>query len=397
MNAPKKTEEAAPVVADAPVDELAALRDDKLAEPIAELEKLLAQSRRAFLIGAGCSRCAGLPLMDGLTDEVLKDLPEKEVPHTVLATLQQDFDGAKGCNIEDYMSELVDLISIAERKSFRGAKSPTAMIGDTSFSVDDLRTALDAIKAGIAKSLSGDDLDISHHRSFVRAMHGTLLSGKALPSHAVDYFTLNYDTLLEDALALERVPFADGFIGGATGWWEVAQYGRDNALARVFKVHGSIDWCLLDNDPRPCRMRGSLRVDGDIERVMIWPAATKYREAQRDPYAQLVAHMRQTLRPAANSEVMLGICGYAFGDAHINLELDRALRESEKRLTVVCFTNDNEPQGQLKAWFEDSAIRDQVRIHANRGFYHGDNVVTTDADLLWWKFEVLTRLLGGER
>jgi len=397
MTTPDEETDAAPVAAAATVDELDALRDDKFEDPIAELEKLLAQSRRAFLLGAGCSRCAGLPLMEGLTDEVLKGVPEKETAHTVLAALQKDFAGATGCNIEDYMSELVDLISIAERKSFRGAASSAVSVGDATFSVDELRTALESIKVGIAKCLNGEGLDVSNHRRFIRSMHGTLLSGKALPAHPVDYFTLNYDTLLEDALALERVPLADGFIGGATGWWEDGLYARDNALAKVFKIHGSIDWCLMDDDPRPCRVRSSLSLGGDIERVMIWPAATKYREAQRDPYAQLLGHLRSALRPAANSEVMLGICGYAFGDAHINLELDRALRESEKRLTVVCFTDRDAPEGRLAEWFRDPAVREQVRIHANRGFYHADTVVTSDVDLLWWKFEVLARLLGGER
>lgn len=397
MTTPDKKADAAPVAATALADELDALRADKFEEPIAELEKLLAQSRRAFLIGAGCSRCAGLPLMEGLTAVVLKGLPEKETPHTVLSALQEDFAGAKGCNIEDYMSELVDLISIAERKSFRGATSSAVRVGGASFSVEELRTALESIKVGIATCLNGDGLDVSHHRRFIRSMHGTMLSGKALAAHPVDYFTLNYDTLLEDALALERVPLSDGFIGGATGWWEDGLYARGDALAKVFKIHGSIDWCLMDSDPRPCRLRNSLSIEGDIERVMIWPAATKYRETQRDPYAQLLGYLRRALRPAANSEVMLGICGYAFGDAHINLELDRALRESEKRLTVVCFTNEDAPKGQLAAWFHDPSIREQVRIHANRGFYHADTVVTSDVDLSWWKFEVLARLLGGER
>ena len=397
MTAENITVEEEPVAEVTSADELEPLRDVKFENPIAELEKLLAHSRRAFLVGAGCSKCAGLPLMESLTDEVLRTLPEGEMPHKILGALQKDFDGASGCNIEDYMSELVDLISIADRKVFRGANTPTVALADLSCSVPELSTALDAIKAGIEKCLSSGSIDISHHRRFIRTVHGTLLSGKSIPSHPVDYFTLNYDTLLEDALALERISLVDGFIGGATGWWEPGLYAQAEVLARVFKVHGSIDWCLVGDDPRPCRIRDSLQIDGDVERVMIWPAATKYREAQRDPYAQIIAFMRTVLQPAANSEVMLGICGYAFGDSHINIELDRALRESEKRLTVVVFTSTDEPQGKLKDWFEDHNVRDQVRIHANRGFFHGDDVITSKTDLPWWKFEIVSRLLGGER
>ena len=93
---------------------------------------------------------------------------------------------------------------------------------------------------------------------------------------------------------------------------------------------------------------------------------------------------------------MLVICGYSFGDTHINIEVDKALRESAD-LTIVAFTNDDEPTGQLKAWNEDQGIRDQVLIYSNRGFFHGEVSVRATTDLLWWKFENLTRLLGGER
>ena len=65
-----------------------------------------------------------------------------------------------------------------------------------------------------------------------------------------------------------------------------------------------------------CRVgfRHNLPLGGRRERVLIWPATTKYRETQRDPYAQILDFMRQSLRPPMRSEVVLTICGYAFGD-----------------------------------------------------------------------------------
>ena len=44
-----------------------------------------------------------------------------------------------------------------------------------------------------------------------------------------------------------------------------------------------------------------------------------------------------------------------------------------------------------------SSVGEQVLIFAKRGFFHGDQAVTTPTDLPWWKFENLTRLLGGQR
>jgi hypothetical protein len=91
------------------------------------------------------------------------------------------------------------------------------------------------------------------------------------------------------------------------------------------------------------------------------------------------------------------VCGYRFGDSHINIEIDRALRESNKALTVVVFTGMEKPEGKLKEWIDDGAVKEQMLVYAKRGFFHGSNATLADQDLPWWKFENLTRLLGGER
>lgn len=380
-----------------PVDELTALRKEPFAEQVVQLTKLLSQSKRAFVIGAGCSKCAGLPLMEELTQKVLDALPNDGTTHAVLAGLQKHFDGSNGCTIEDYMSELVDHIAIAERRKLRSATAANASINATDYSPDNLVKALIEIKHTIATVIGQSKTKISVHRQFVRAIHQVLQSGKAGQPKRVDYYMLNYDTLFEDALSLERIPVADGFKGGATGWWDAEAYKDGSAQARILKVHGSIDWCLCDSDVLPRRVRQGLDVGGTREPVLIWPASTKYREAQRDPFAQIIEAMRRGLRPTSETQVVLTICGYSFGDAHVNVELDRALRESDGRLTIIAFTNEDKPKGQLKIWRDDQDVRDQVRIHANRGFFHGTVEERSDVDLPWWRFEILTRLLGGER
>lgn len=378
-------------------DELAVFRQEPVAEQVVQLTKLLSQSKRAFVIGAGCSKCAGLPLMDELTQQVLDALDKEGKAHAVLAGLQKHFDGSEGCTIEDYMSELVDHIAISERRKLRSATAANASINATDYSPNDLGKALIEIKNSISDVIGSANTTISVHRQFVRAIHQVLQSGKAGPPTRVDYYTLNYDTLFEDALSLERIPVADGFNGGATGWWDASAYEDGAAQARILKVHGSIDWCLWERDFLPRRVRQGLAVDGTREPVLIWPASTKYREAQRDPFAQIIEAMRRGLRPTSDTQVVLTICGYSFGDAHVNVELDQALRESDGRLTIIAFTNEDEPKGQLKDWRDDVDVRDQVRIHANRGFFHGTAEERSGVDLPWWRFEILTRLLRGER
>ena len=378
-------------------DDLSVLTSPPFAEAVDQLEKLLSQSKRAFLLGAGCSYCAGLPLMGDMTREVLSNPKVKDETKALLNALVTQFAGAPSATIEDYMSEIVDLLSIAERRKDRSASDCTVQIGGAPYTAEQLANALDDIKAAVAECITGKNITISAHQQFIRAVHGTLQSGKQVEGRSVDYFILNYDTLIEDALALERQPLTDGFCGGATGWWDPKCFCGDNIAARVFKVHGSIDWCVWEGEVLPRRLRPCLGTHAPSQHVLIWPAATKYRETQRDPYAQILEYMRKALRPGPSSEVVLTICGYSFGDSHINLEVDRALRESEQRLTVVAFTNDESPTGHLCKWLSDPAVQDQVRVHARRGFFHGKDAVTSAADLPWWKFEAMVRLLGGER
>jgi hypothetical protein len=378
-------------------DDLSPLGEKPFAEAVVKLDELLVQTGRAFLIGAGCSKCAGLPLTAELTEKALNGDALDDTTKAILSGIRDLFDGAAGANIEDYLSELIDLLAIADRRTLRGATQKDVTLAGSSYGAAQLRTAADQIKRGIAGVIDGE-VSIETHRRFVRAVHRPLRPGTSTSGQAVDYLVLNYDTVLEDALALERISFADGLDGGVTGWWSPETFDRDGLAARVFKLHGSINWCELSDDPLPRRVGTRLQIASATDRrILISPASTKYRESQLDPYAQLAERARRVLRPSRNCQCVLVICGYRFGDAHINIEVDRALRESAGNLTIVAFTSENEPCGQLKTWHTDASVSERVLIFANRGFFHGTQASAATTDLLWWKFENVTRLLGGER
>jgi len=379
------------------LDDLSPLRQKPFCEAVAKFEELLAQGGPAFLLGAGCSKCAGLPLTTELTEQVLKGSDLDSTSRELLTAIRDLFAGSTTAHIEDYLSELIDLLAIADRRVERGATSVQIVLGGNAYSAGQLRDTADEIKRAIA-AVIGRKVHIATHRSFIAAVHRPVRPGKAVPGQVVDYLVLNYDTAIEDALALERVPFSDGIDGGVTGWWNPQTFDRDGLAARVLKLHGSINWVEALDDPLPRRVGSSVQGDDSHDqRILIWPASTKYREAQRDPYAQLADRARRAMRPGKGSQRLLVICGYGFGDAHINIEVDRAIRESAGDLTVVAFTAEDKPAGQLKQWFEDQSTRQQVLIFANRGFFHGDELAQSDCDLLWWRFENLARILGGER
>lgn len=376
-------------------DDLSVFSLPELKNVVQDMRDLLSQSRLAFLLGAGCSKIAGLPLMSELTETVLGHSKIGENTKELLDKVCDLFSGADLATIEDYMSEIVDLLSIAERRTRRGATQSKVTVKDSERDASELQTALNEIKEAVSSAIGDKKVNIATHQQFVRAIHGSLQSGKA--NRNVDYFILNYDTLIEDALGLERVVYCDGFTGAATGWWEPDTFRSDGKAARVFKIHGSIDWCLLKDDSLPRRIRSGIMTESDRNHVLIYPAATKYQETQRDPFAQMLYYMRKSLCPTEGKEMVLAICGYSFGDSHIDLEISNALYQSEGRLTIAAFVGTDEPEGKLRNWLDDPTINEQIRVYTNKGFFHGNNSFKQDSDLPWWKFEILARLLGGER
>lgn len=379
------------------LDDLTPLKETGFATALNDLDDLLMQSGKAFLLGAGCSKCAGLPLTAELTAKTLASARLDATTKTILTAIEALFAGAKAANIEDYLSELVDLVAIAERRDARGATTSTAPLNGVDYSAKQLKDAVDQIKEAIAEVID-IAVNLEVHWKFIQAVHRPARPGRTVAIRPVDYLILNYDTLIESALALQKLRYADGMNGGNSAWWDTTTFEADELAARVLKLHGSIDWSEISGDPLPRRIAKSLALpSGNDRKVLIWPASTKYRETQRDPYAQLSSLARRVLRPQSGSQTVLTVCGYSFGDSHINIEIERALRESGGELTVVVFTFDEEPTGELKRLHEDKEITDQVRIYARRGFFHGTTAAKSANDLPWSKFENITRLLGGER
>ena len=379
-------------------DDLSVFKQEPFQKALLQFEELLLQNKPVFLLGAGCSKCAGFPLASELTTHVLQDDGLDDDSKNILEAVKNSFGGGESAQIEDYLSELVDLLAIAERREMRDGTQKTIPLGEDEYDAEKLRNTIEQIKQVIASAIEKKEISIETHRIFVDAVHRPVRVGKeGEASVSVDYLVLNYDTIIEDALALEKIPYSDGIDGGVTGWWNPRTFEQNGLKARVFKLHGSINWHEL-GDPLPRRVNPTLQINGDTQsKILIWPASTKYRETQLEPFAQLTALARDAITPKPGLQRVLVICGYSFRDEHINNEVERALRESNGNLTIVAFTNENDLIDPLKTWNADVTLRDHVLIFGNRGFFHGEIRETSTEVLSWWKFENVTRILKGER
>jgi len=207
-------------------------------------------------------------------------------------------------------------------------------------------------------------------------------------------FSTNYDTLLEDALALNGLPYWDGFNGGAVAYRN-HRYGDKEPdhgyRAHVIKLHGSIDW-HLGEDGKIWRVRDGDTYPETTVRVLIYPQSTKYLATQRDPFAAQFDLFRRIL--SSNEENVLGICGYSFGDEHINQEIELSLSRPENKTTVLAFAlslNDTLERWRQSAWGK------RLYIITQDGLYIGkDDPLCTpvgENKHNWWTFHGVAKLL----
>jgi hypothetical protein len=385
-----------------------------------QIDELLNLPQQSWLLGAGISKNAGIPLMMPLTDrvEVVLVGDHKRVFQSIRAQLHDT------SHVEHVLSHIGDLIAIADR-----AKSKSVDISGTNKRAGELRELHASIQDAIRDTLrwgyvpaEGEKpecvgckdtpiVTVDGHVRFVEAFFDARRAGlERRPP--VAFFTINYDTLLEDALALCRIPAIDGFSGGAMAFWEPGHEIDDpfrvdaNVQARIYKLHGSIDWVVSSEDVVVRRRDGARYPSDSGARLLIYPQATKYKVTQRDPFATLFAAFRAAL--VYPQPGLLAICGYSFGDDHINEEIERALRQRENQLTVLAFVSQDsstltEPgQGLppvLTRWLSnDSGLRkDQVIVAGSHGIYHGSLENRCPAEVHaphgWWSFEGVTQVL----
>lgn len=385
-----------------------------------QFEKHLNSPKQTWLLGAGISGGSNVPLMNPLTDRVLHVVKtscfrEDEEAKRIIAFVENDLD--EHANIEDFLTHLNDLISMAGR-----ARSGDVVIQDQSAPTKKLvcihrtlrRVLSETVRWGYRPQVVGEDgevvedelvgtseksiVSIEDHLAFIGAIFGSTRAGLEEIRSPVEFFTTNYDTLLEDALALSNISYQDGFVGGGVAYWD---YGalelKRSVRAIVTKLHGSIDWYRsLANSSQLYRIRSSDNYPAEGGTVMIYPQAMKYLHAQQDPFSALFRRFRRRLE--SSSDQVLLICGYSFGDEHINSEIKSALSNPRSQLTVVTFarhTQDRLPK-QLDEWRRNPQWGNKVFVASPLGLYQGasEPVFGNGEDLRdWWTFAGVTQLL----
>lgn len=351
-----------------------------------KVKEWFSEKNTSFLIGAGCSACAGKPLIGELTQQVLQELPQN---------IQDIISSIKGNNgrkatIEDLLNYLIKQTSLLE------AHQDDDFTFIEGLKKADLESAIIQIQHEIAKKIGGEWKSSEKHKEFLLKLHAL---GYSSP---IDIFLLNYDTVLESSIEELGLPYTDGFIGADNAFFALEQFisphdKKYKSPFRIYKLHGSINWVKDQNE---VVRRIPLGATPDESKVMIYPCEQKYVQTQFGVYEILMKEFRERLRLQTRNNQLI-VLGYSFNDEHINVVIEDAI-QANRNLTVFGFVGGEKHGADEIKRFEqfEKKCDDRLNILLGNTKFIGKGLEPEefeeikDAEL--WKFENLVNLLVGK-
>lgn len=217
---------------------------------------------------------------------------------------------------------------------------------------DDLETALlhtqvpDSLSRKIVEStwglISGHDADVLEKLATgsVELPLSRLLRWLTRSTHhEISIVTTNYDRLAEYAADAADLVHLNGFGPGyvrnreTSTTFRVMRGSQSARMARLWKVHGSLDWFERANDQIICARLTRARPI-DLRPVIVTPGVEKYLRTHLEPFRTIMAGADNALGTA---KAVLCI-GYGFRDTHIEPKLVDRCRNHGIPLVILAKT-----------------------------------------------------------
>lgn len=299
-----------------------------------------------FLTGAGSSYSIGDgeekgKLMSDLWDEAVSLVGGESNMEKFCQKIQYTDKDDKGI----YKKNLEKVLSLAEKAKDYITDSVFATGEGKSTKEWKITCVINEIKEMIKKKCN---LKITSSESSVvheKFLDKTTKRKSSLPR--IKLFTLNYDTLFEQAARKGNYTVIDGFSfslprifsGRCFDYDVVIRDGsriknEDNFVPRVFhlyKLHGSVDWEKSGTDIIQNKAEG-ISVENSL---MIFPQENKYEYSYEQPFFEMMTRFQAALRLKNTTLVVIG---FSFGDKHILSMIKEALEQNPGfQLVVVNF------------------------------------------------------------
>lgn len=356
--------------------ELGAQWSDFVKEVRIRLGTVLKSQRVSVLLGAGASRAAGGPVLanipvdveDGLIDEGFDEDGKvaswlaafyaacarngADAPTSSEEIAVRRKKGDRDPLAANYERVLFDLHVWEEALEDDDSKLIGIGGGEEGFEQKEIKaTGERLVKALIRRcelprktSSRGEETEpLQTHREFVRR-----LLTRPTNLRRVGVFTVNYDTLFEQAADAEGATLVDGFVGNVERVFRPESYDYDfyfpaettegpihrlDRVLQLFKLHGSINWRSVEQswtNPYGIESRQESVVDAGT--AVIYPTPAKHGDALAMPYAELFRRFAAAV--VAPQSVLITI-GYGFPDEHLNAIVRQALAIPSFTLIVV--------------------------------------------------------------
>ncbi len=182
-------------------------------------------------------------------------------------------------------------------------------------------------------------------------------------------FTLNYDTMFEQAASKNNFTVIDGFsfgiprvFSGRNFDYDIVSRNQsrvkeeDNFIEKVFhlyKLHGSVNWEKIDNK--------IYQREGIESPLMIYPHQSKYESSYEQPYFEMMSRFQNSLR---KENVFLVTIGFSFGDKHIVTSIIEALEQNPSFQLMIINRSIDENNENLKPFIEAANVYSNISIVA---------------------------------
>jgi hypothetical protein len=301
------------------------------------------RTRTIVFLGAGASRCCGIPTSKELTDRIL-ELPgfEKE-----LHRLKQRF----RVHLVEFNTEtLITYLSASSSKKAHFSEVGPILLallkGNRGFTLRSVlrhKTLMSHVKAEIRNQCYVRSKQISVKFPLKELMERydfflrRLVNNKRLGLEAelgagpdgrriypnLEFFTTNYDDVLETFFDMKGIPTTDGYHetmpppgkgDEVTYLFDESEFD-DSGNVRIYKIYGSVRYArykssIVRIEPSMWRYANGQRVIGDL---LIYPGATKV--VWNEPQLQLFYRLHRRLSNRKTSCCI--VIGYSFGDRAI--------------------------------------------------------------------------------
>lgn len=323
-----------------------------------------------ILSGAGSSVGIG-EIQTGMAMSGLWDSFEKEDPTTLNTLLFETGHNKKNKDLEALLSS-AGINNIAKKGI--------------------LKNEIQKVKEFIVDKCSLDLPLNSPHEKFLNKV---TLRPQKYPR--IKLFTLNYDTLFEQAASQEMLTVIDGFtfsipreFNGKYFDYDIIetrhnrQDKKDSTISKLFylfKMHGSLSWQKKGKKIIQTESNSITNID---DRVMIFPQDSKYEHSYEQPYFEMMARFQQALR---TENTLLITIGFSFVDKHISSVILESLKQNPS-LNLMAFSypevisQDNEYQKELHTATEQSRITLIAETFEKLADEYPENIAHRRTDIL---------------